>query len=228
MVVADRFQGPTGFGQGGYAGGLLAERLGGVVGVDFHRPILLDTALELSPAGNGLSLTLAGKTVVRAAPSSDPIRPAPFVDLPAAVEASRGFPGWDDNPVPDCFSCGIRPGSFEVHPGPVAGTDLYATPWTPPMWAAGTDGTVAVPFVWGAIDCPSGWRATTVGERRNAVTGRLEVEIVGAVQPGETYVLVAWADRWKGRRTTAGTSLFSSSGRTLARSQAMWIATPGS
>ena len=115
--------------------------------------------------------------------------------------------------------------AVQLQSAPLEGRMDFATTWTPPEWSAAADGSVLDRFVWAAIDCPSGWRAGSVGsEFRLAVTGEMRAEVYGPIQLGSTYALVAWAGDWRGRRVTAGTALFSEDRACLAASESMWVA----
>lgn len=225
VTVEARFQGVAGRGQGGYSAGLIAEHLSGQVNATFHAPIPLDTPLEVEPAGSGWRLLQGDTLVLRARPSDKTIRPVEPVGLDEAARAKAQSPVYTHDVLPDCFSCGTRPGSMELHAGPLEGRSEHATTWVPPDWSVGPDGRTLPRFVWAALDCPAGWKAGTDGAGfRAAVTGEMWMELDHPVPAGQTYAVVAWSDPWQGRIVEAGTALFDGSGTCLARSQSMWIA----
>src|SRR5690606_12329497 len=87
------------------------------------------------------------------------------------------------SPFPQCFTCGLErePGDgLRLFTGPVAaGTDDHrvACDWTPdPSLADATDpGTVALPVVWAALDCPGAW-AIDLSDRA-VVLGRITASV---------------------------------------------------
>ena len=231
FTVASRFEGPTGYGQGGYtAGALLGPRHGHLVGqrrASFHTPIPLDRVLELRTLATGAKeLWDDTRLIVRVVPSDEEIPVPTAIDLPTAEAARTRYPPLGRETVPACFSCGAS-NSFEVWAGPIDDGGLYATPWTPPAWTA-SNGVVDAPYVWAAIDCPAGAKICHDGpEYRRALTGSMTAEILGRVRPERTYVLVAWAEPWRGRRRVGGVAMFDPDGGTLvARQVSMWIAVP--
>ncbi|HEU4600093.1 MAG TPA: hypothetical protein VFS26_10110, partial [Solirubrobacterales bacterium] len=148
VTVARRFNGPRESGNGGYASGLIAQALGGRAEVSLRSPVPLDVPLELArectDAGERLRVS-HGERLVAEARSVDPLDlelPAP-VDPEAAHRAAAEYRGPHDGIFSHCFVCGrARGDSLEVFAGEVEGRELVASPWTPPLWAAGADGSV--------------------------------------------------------------------------------------
>ncbi|HDH03148.1 MAG TPA: hypothetical protein ENH15_02755 [Actinobacteria bacterium] len=224
ITIPTRFQGVTGLGQGGYAAGLLAERIDGPATADFFNPIPLDRPLDLVRSNDRLELHDGPSLILRVRPFTGEIGTPEPVSIDDAEAARQRSPVHDHDVIPDCFSCGTIPDSMQVHAGPLPDRQDFATPWTPPEWAGNTNGIVADRYVWAAIDCPSGWRATTLSAKLlNAVTGQMRTKVTAPILTGQTYALVSWSDPWKGRRVKAGTALFDQNGTCLATSQAVWI-----
>lgn len=114
---------------------------------------------------------------------------------------------------------------MRVWAGPVDSGAIYATPWVPPPWTDDGSGAVALPFIWAAIDCPAGAKTCLDdGGPRPAVTGSMTAEILGRVRPETSYIIVAWAEPWRGRRRTSGAGLFTADGALLARQASLWVA----
>lgn len=225
VTIERRFQGVAGRGQGGYSAGLLAEHLSGQVSATFHAPIPLDAPLAIEPVGSGWRLMDDQTLVLRAKPSDRPIRRPEPAGLEQARKARSRSPVRTFDVLPDCFSCGTRAGSMELHAGPLDDRAEYATSWAPPDWSADGEGLVRPRFIWAALDCPAGWKAGTDGTGfRAAVTGEMWAQIHRPVPAEGTYAIVAWSDPWKGRMVQAGTALFDASGACLAESESMWIA----
>jgi len=182
LTVPSRFNGPPTSGQGGYSAGALAAHLAGPAAVSLRRPVPLDEALEVraedgvehsddgdqGPRRDGgggprIAATTAARAfdaaghLVAEAVTAPPLAvwDAPPVSLDAARAAAARFVAPADGTFDHCFVCGrARHDGFCVFPGPVAGTDLVAAPWTPPDWAADGDGAVLPEFVWATLDCP--------------------------------------------------------------------------
>lgn len=235
--VPQRFQGPTGSGQGGWTGYRLAEHMGHPATVAIRAPIPLDTDLVIvAPDNNGGPMAdpwrltdPAGVTILEATawepdcPHTDPVTVAD------AEAAHRRFPHSEEqHPVPHCFVCGIQPGTMAVRSGPL-GDGRFATPWTPPRWTADTDGTVDRAFVWSALDCTAAMFVGCEGGIRSSVTAQLAVEVLAPLFAEQTYALVAWngnwaAGSWDGRKRGAASAAFDADGNCVARSTSFWIA----
>jgi hypothetical protein len=56
--------------------------------------------------------------------------------------------------------------------------------------------------------------------------GTMAGEVLVKPKAGETYVVVAWADRVEGRKHFAGVALFDGAGEVMARSGQIWIGRP--
>jgi hypothetical protein len=200
LTLPTRFQGATGNGHGGYTAGLMAESAPGRRTVDFYVTIPLDAELTLVESDSVQRLERGDETIARTRPTDKAIQiPAP-VSIADASEAQRRSPVHVYDVLPDCFSCGTRSDSMDVHAGPLEGRAEFATTWTPAPETAAD------------------------GRFRPSVTGEMWDEVFERVRPEETYVLVAWGNPWRGRRATAGTSLFDASGRCVAAAESMWIA----
>lgn len=222
VVIAHRFQGPTGQGQGGYTAGRLAEGMPGPVRADLHTPIPLDATLRVSGDDRARTLVDGDTVVMRATAVDETIRATSPVSLDQAASAAGQFPGHAAHPVPDCYSCGLGADSLRVWPGPVD-DDLFATVWTAPEWTC-RDGAVETPHVWAILDCPAGWRAMHRSGVAAAVTAVMTAHILEPVVEGQAYVLTAWSDGWRRRRCTAGASMFTEDGRLVAHQASMWVA----
>jgi len=226
IIIERRFQGVSGQGQGGHTAGLLAERIEGTSVADFFSPIPLDTPLRVREHGRRLELIDGENLILRVRASDTDLPLSEPASVAEAAAAQRRSPVRRHPVVPDCYSCGTVDGTMQVHAGKLEGRAEFATTWTPPAWTADLHGNVLPRHVWAAIDCPSGWCAGTLedGSFRLAVTGSMAARLFTPVPSGETHVIVAWADDWKGRRVRAGSALFDRHGRRLAASTSTWIA----
>lgn len=224
LRIDPKFVGPPGQGQGGYLAALLARHASEPVTVTLRAPIPFDTDLAVTGTDGVLELRDGDTLVAETHPRSGEPEIREAVSVSDAVDASTRCPGLlGDHAAPTCFSCGLGPESFRVHAGPVARSDVFATPWTPPEWSA-TGGVVDEPYLWAAMDCTAGWKVSWDMDVRFAFTGQISTDVLGAVRPGETYAVVAWAGEWKGRKRDARSAIFDATGRALAASATLWIA----
>jgi len=224
------FQGPTGSGQGGWTAQKLAEAIGEPVTVSIRRPIPLDTDMHVVTVHDDWHLVdpnQPGEPVLIASLWDPTYADTAPVSVTAAAEARTRFPLTHDHPVPVCFSCGVEADAMRVHSGELD-DGRWATDWTVPTWAVDQYGHVDPGVLWAAIDCAQAWYAGNAGGRRHAVTVQLAVEMLGQLEPGETYALVAWngtyPTSWDGRKRGAGGAVFANDGTCVARSSSFWIA----
>jgi len=234
LLVAPRYCGPPGSGNGGYVSGLIASHVDGPAEVTLRRPPPLGTPMAVHRDGGQAIRVLDGRTLVAEAARA----PADLaVDLPAPVSiqdaraAGRGsrlrtHPG--EHPFPCCFVCGpARPpgDGLRIHAGPVAGRELSADAWCPDESLAGPDGQVRAEFLWAALDCPGGIGA--FGDSALAgppfVLGRFAVRQTGAVQAGEEHAVAGWRLAQDGRKMLAGCALFTAAGQAVAVGRATWV-----
>jgi hypothetical protein len=94
--------------------------------------------------------------------------------------------------------------------------------WVPDASFEDDLGFVRDEFVWAALDCPGGW-AVIAKRPRICVLGRITGEIVERVKPGQRCIVAAWEISEYGRKSLAGTAIFTENGRLLARSKTTWI-----
>ncbi len=241
VTVPSRFNGPPASGQGGYSSGVLAAHVEGPAAVSLRRPFPLDVELEVrveSGRGEGPDKGLrnvAGGAVSRAfdgagelvaeAVSAPPLAPwdAPPVSLEAACRAKNDFTPLTDGAFDHCFVCGrARHDGFGLFPGPVAGTDLFAAPWTPPNWSADSGGAVLPEFVFAALDCP-GYFALHGSDLALAFLARQQSEVHTPVRVGVEYVVVGRPLRRDGRKGFAATAILDADGEVLAQSEQLVI-----
>lgn len=226
VVVPRRFNGPRQSGNGGYTSGVLAAHLDEPVEVSLRSPVPLDQPLELVAGDDPALRLLDGETLIAEARPIDSVD----LDVPAAVgveearQAAANYRAPSDGIFSNCFVCGrAREGSFEVFAGPVAGRELVATPWTPPAWTAGEDGTVRPEFVWAALDCPTYFAAHIEGELTLSMLVRQRGELLAPVPAETEHVVIAWPIEAEGRKRLAGAAVLSADGGTVAVAEALMI-----
>ncbi len=225
VTIDRRFCGPPESGNGGYVCGLVAGLIGGIAEATLRRPPPLDRPLEVVRLdGGGVTLRDGETVIAEAEPASVEIDIPEPVSFPDAEEAARSYIGFRHHPFPTCFVCGPQRAEgdgLRIFPGPVAGRDVVAAPWTPDASLADANSTVRPEFAWAALDCPSGFAVITA--ETVAVLGRLAVKPVAPVRPGDRCVVTGWHLGEEGRKLHAGSALFSHSGELRAVARATWV-----
>ena len=219
LVIAARFNGPAGSGNGGYTCGLVAARVGASsVSVTLRVPPPLDRPLRVERAGERVRVLDDDVLVAEGEPAAVELDVPPPVPPEEARLAPRGYAGFVRHEFPTCFVCGPerRPGDgLRIFAGPVEGRDgVVAAPWAP---------SEARPeLVWAALDCPGAF-AAGFGERGTMLLGQMAAGVLALPEPGESCVVQAWPLGEDGRKLYAGTALFGAGGRPLGRARQTWI-----
>jgi hypothetical protein len=233
LVIAPRFCGPPGIGNGGYSCGLIAAYLDGPAEVTLRRPPPLATPMAVERDDSGSVRLLDGENLIAEGTSWR----SPAVELPEPVSIQEaGAAGarcrlrthQEEHPFPACFVCGPdrAPGDgLRILVGRVPGRDLSADVWYPDEALAGSDGAVAPEFLWAALDCAGGvgalWDADPDGPP--SVLGRFSARLIGPVRASEPVIVVGWRLAAKGRMTLAGSALFTAAGQAAGVALATWI-----
>ena len=233
LSIPSRFRGPSGSGNGGYACGRAAAYVSPPATVTLRRPPPLDTALAVEPDRDGSVRVSDGATLIaEARPAPD----APDLEIPGPVSAEQtaaaaGRSRYFQDPVfPGCFVCGParEPGDgLRIFPGPVAGGELWAAPWTPDSSVAGTDGRARAEIVWAALDCPGGIAAADAAGLDTAIVlGRMTARLVRRPEAGQPCRVIAWPAGRDGRKLTAFSALLGPGGDVLAAARTVWLTVP--
>ena len=219
LSIAGRFHGPPDSGNGGYTCGLTAASLpdADAVEVTLRQPPPLERLLQLDDG----TLTDGDAVVASARPVEVDI------ELPPAVgfdEAERLAAEFDVEAYrkrhfyPTCFGCGPDrdPGDgLRIFPGE-AGGDLVAWPWVPDA------SMLDVPYLWTALDCPSGHAWIRKSPDEPVVLGRLAARVRRLPQAGEPLVVAGWPIARDGRKLTSGTVIWSGD-EVVAEAFSTWI-----
>ena len=224
MRIPERFNGPDGSANGGYASGVLACAVappdGAGLQVSLRRPPPLD--VELSVRGSEL---YDGDVLVAQAHPAAMTGEVPRVTPEDAADAARRYTGFVSHPFPRCFTCGPERASgdgLRIFPGLVTDS-VVAAVWEPHEGLADADGAVDPVVLWAALDCPSGV-AVIEQTGEPAVLGRLAVVRHSVVRAGRRYVVVGWPLEGAGRRShPAGSALLDEGGGVVAQAEAVWI-----
>jgi hypothetical protein len=227
VVIERRFRGPPNSAQGGYACGLVAERVDGpCAAVSLRLPPPLEQPLELVPDDDGTVRLLDGdRLVAEGGPAELRLEVPDAVPEEEARRASAECPWIDRHPFPGCFGCGPERSQDEavaIVMGPVAGTDVFAAPWTPLPAFADADGSVRPLFVWAALDCPTA-SAAVLEDSAPSVLGRLAGRLLAPVRAGAPHTVVAWLLGHDGRKHRGAAAIHGPEGELCAYAEGLWI-----
>src|SRR6056297_1098264 len=146
VVIAGRYRGPPGSGNGGYTCGLLAAGMPMPVEVTLKQQPPLDRPMTVLQVGEDRVLMHDGERIAEARRSTLDLVPPPCPGLGAAIEAAARYHGLEEHAFPGCFVCGTdrAPGDgLRVFAGEVSGGEadesLVACPWKPSAELAGAD-----------------------------------------------------------------------------------------
>jgi hypothetical protein len=233
--LGQRFCGPPGVANGGYACGSLAALLGGAAEVTLRRPLPLGRRLWARHNDDGILVVEDGDALLAEA---RPVVAEVELAVPGAVslEEARAVAGrsrYYDAPVfPGCFVCGPAraPGDgLRIFPGQSAGRPRWAAPWTPDRSVARADGTVRPEVVWAALDCPSGLAAAEAAGLPGdtaVLLGRMTAGLAALPRAGDQCRVVAWPGGCDGRKLAAGSALLGPDGEVLAAARTVWLTVP--
>jgi hypothetical protein len=228
IIIAPRFNGPPGSGNGGYVCGLMAREIDGPAETTLRAPPPLGSPLRLTSEIDGAVRLYDGETPLgEAHPVTLDLEPPPAPSLEEARAAAKRYVGLHEHLYPTCFTCGpSRPARDGLHlyTGSVEGKDLVACTWTPSANLDLGDHYVAPEFIHAALDCPSYWSLPRAGSMA-ALLARLTSSIDASELPriGEELIVAAWPIGSDGRKHRAATALFTASGAVIARAEALWI-----
>ena len=229
VVIGERFCGPPGSANGGYACAMAARAIDGPAEVTLRVPPPLDRPLTVEQTDGGVSLLDGDVLVAQARPAVVDVEVPEPVSFAEAERAAARYPWRDEHPYPTCFVCGPErePGDgLCIFPGPVEGRELYAASWTPDGSLADDDGTVRDEFVWGALDCPGGIVTDLFGDVGLILLGRLAADLRAPVRAGAPHVVQAWPVSRDGRKLRTASAVFTADGSLCAVARAVWIEVP--
>lgn len=227
VTIDRRFNGPPDSAQGGYACGLIAERIDSAgAAVSLRAPPPLETPLEVRRGADGAVALYEGEQqIADGKPAELDLEVPEPVPLDVAERATAEF-GWRDrHPFPTCFGCGTERTQDEaiaVMPGRVAGRDVVAAPWTPLAEFAHGDGGVTPLFTWAALDCPTSFGALPP-DAPTHVLARLTGRLIAPVRAGEPHTVMAWHVARDGRKAFGAAAIHAADGALCAVSEGLWI-----
>jgi len=234
LIIERRFNGPKLSGNGGYVGGMMAERFhrafdtDGAVQVTLRAPIPLERELAVTREGDALLLRDGDTLVCEAhAGTTDDLRPPPppadWTDVMRRAEQG-GSP--EDSEFNSCIVCGrsraVGDGLRVLGTaGPQPGHSLSC--YIPHANHADAEGRIRRELVWGALDCPGAFAVQDPDDFRPALTGRMTAKVIEPPRVGERCAVVGWRIGAEGRKLYSGTALYTEQGRLCALGQCTWI-----
>jgi len=233
LIIAARYNGPPGSGNGGYCSGrfaLAAGLPGDTAEVTLRRPPPLERELLTRPADEGIDVCDGDTVVAQVRPAAigadEIVEP---VGWDEAVAASASYPGFTRHPFPTCFVCGperAEGDGLRLFPGRLP-DGRTATPFRVPGDVSPDVNPASAPqaspeVIWASLDCPGGWAVPLEG--RPYVLGRLAVRLVRPPAAGEQCVVMGAISGEDGRKAYIRTTLWDSGGDLLATARATWVA----
>lgn len=226
IVIDERFCGPAGSANGGYACAMAAQWLDGPAEVTLRVPPPLRRTLTVRRGEERVSLLDGDVVVAEARPTTVEVDVPEPVSFDDAQRAASLYPWRDGHPYPTCFVCGPHRKAGDalcIFPGPVEGRSLYAAPWTPDPSLADSAGRVRDEFAWCALDCPSGIVTDLLGDVGRILLGRLAADLRRPVHADSPHVVQAWPISSEGRKLHTASALFTAEGELCAIARAVWI-----
>lgn len=240
IEVAERFCGPRTSGNGGYTCGLIAETLDrtddGIAtnfawSIKLRLPPPLNRPMRLaSVAGSEYALWDADARIAEAHWQAMPELHMPrAVDAARAAAAEKSSLAGDGGRFGHCFVCGSQRGvgdGLRLFAGPVAdaspreGGRLAAALWRPHASLL-DNGRLARRFIWAALDCPGYFAVVEADEY--LLLAQMTAVVHEQPPAGETLIVQSWPLPRAGRSRLAGTALFGTDGRLLARGHTRWL-----
>lgn len=231
LIIASRFCGPSGSGNGGYVCGRIAAHLPGTVSVRLQAPPPLDTGLQVELLPAAARLLNGSKVIAEARVVELDLIPPACPSVAEAQQASASYAGFEHHAFPHCFVCGpqrTQGDGLRIFAGPVASRDMVACTWVPDASLANGSDRVQDEYLWAALDCPGAFAVMPVPAGRALVLGELSVRIDERIAVGEPCIVIGWPLQIDGRKRIAGSALFSRAGTLVAVGRATWIEVPAS
>ncbi len=226
IIITPQFRGPDNSGNGGYTCGRLASYINGPAEVTLKLPPPLNQPLEVVqvPSG-GVALMNGEQTIATAVSASIHLAIPDPPSYEDAVKAAGQHAMMEAHVYPGCFVCGParqKADGLRLFAGRVENQDYVAAPWIPEECFADESGVMRDEIVWAALDCPGAW-AILDKKLRMVLLGRMAVEIIKPVKPGQELVVIGWQIAEEGRKIQAGTALFDENGNLCAKGRSTWI-----
>ena len=224
VIVDHRYRGPARSGNGGYCCGLVARHLEGPATVTLRSPPPLDRPMVVRVDDDAAQLLNAGVVVGHGHRDAIDLEVVTPPTLAQAETAMTGYVGYHTHPLPECFVCGPQRVSGDglcIYTGPLDGSDVVASSWTPDPTLDDGEGHVASEYFWAALDCPSYFALGQPG--LPALLGRMTAELLRPAKIGEPLIVVGWPLGSEGRKHRSASAIFTADGELLGKADALWI-----
>jgi hypothetical protein len=234
IIIEPRFNGPRLSGNGGYVGGVMAEKFtkqfggDGTVEITLRAPTPIGRALRVVRDDAALMLRDGDTLICEARTGSlaqlaPPPAPTDWDDVLRRGEIG-GSP--EDSDFTWCIVCGRKRAvgdGLRVFgtSGPQPGYSLSC--YVPHANHADSAGRIRPEFVWGTLDCPGAFAAQDINDMRPAMTGRMTARVIEPPRVGERCAVVGWKIGEEGRKLYSGTALYTEGGRLCALATCTWI-----
>jgi hypothetical protein len=234
ITIEPGFNGPRLSGNGGYVGGVLAERYtrafggDGTVEITLRSPVPIARPLQVMPKSEALMLRDGDTLLCEARAGSvehltPPPAPTDWTEVMRRAEDGGSPP---DSEFGYCIICGQGRGVGDGlrvlgSAGPQPGMSLSC--YVPHANHADAAGRIKPEFVWGTLDCPGAFAAQDPNDVRPALTGRMTARVIEPPKVGERCAVVGWRIGAEGRKLYSGTALYTESGRLCALGTCTWI-----
>lgn len=223
VEIPGRCNGPDGSGNGGFSCGTFVAPLPeGTFTVRLRRPPPLDTSMTISRTAEGWAVSVADAVIAEVRRGTTTVTVDAPPSLEAATRAARRYPGLERHAFPRCVVCGTeRDDGLGLRPGPLDHDPRFAAPWVPGL-QLGSGGRLDSPWVWAALDCPSGW-ATDQRLHRVAVLGTMTAQLLAPVEAGKAHIVTGWHLGSHGRKHRAASAIHSTQGQLCAVAESVWL-----
>ena len=234
LIIPPGCNGPRHSGNGGYVGGVLAERFtktfggDGTIEITLRAPVPIDRALRVVPDGDALMLRDGETLICEARAGSLAALAPPPAPTDWADVLHRGKVGGSpvESDYGHCIVCGRGRGVGDGlrvlgTSGPQPGYSLSC--YIPHANHADSSGRIKPEHVWGTLDCPGAYAAQDDGDFRPAMTGRMPAKVIEPPLVGERCAVVGWRIGAEGRKLYSGTALYTEHGRLCGLATCTWI-----
>lgn len=224
MTIDHRHQGPFGSANGGYVAGIVGDVLDGEpTSVRIHRPVPVDTRLEILRDEETATMRHDDVTVARGVKTGEEIPATRFVPMEDVAEAAD--PHFDMGMFAGCFVCGQdAPEGLGVKPKALP-DGRFAVAWRPWESRHVKGELVETKYLRSALDCPGGF-AALITNQTLAVTGTLTSAVYFNPPSDRPLVAIGEATYAEGRKLGALSTIFTETGEMVATASAVWIAIP--
>ena len=229
LTVPARFSGPSGYANGGWIAGMLAQVTGlDTAQITLRSPVPLETNLSVTAD----HLLHGEKLIAEIAPGSFTRDAPPFVPLSEAIAAEANTRVRATTDYGDCLVCGVnRLDGYQLKPGPVGDgatpeqATLSACRWLPKRISPALAAIDIIPATWAAMDCPGVW--TVDASLEPMLLGRIIGSVSHPPNLEDEFIVVGQFHAREGRKMLTSTAVYNTDGNLMARAEQVWISVTG-